>query len=130
MDPYKQEIRKLTSLYEKIPTDTEKNESNNYLSADSSVEELSEHDTVTEQEYLTEEEGTDEEVVESKGEKQTTDTENRSLYYRSKKGTKWRKTVPPRNVRTLQGKYYHAPARCQRRYAISNVTSSVLVAYV
>lgn len=58
MDPYKRELERLILLYEEVPNDSEINESDNNSTADLSVENLTEYDTDSEQEYLPEEEDT------------------------------------------------------------------------
>lgn len=93
MDPYEAEIQRLLQLYDEVPSDVPSEEESDDLSDDAS--ELSLHESDTEQE--------DAEDIEENQECSSAQSEiDRRLYYFGKEGTKWRKHVPPRNVRTRQ----------------------------
>lgn len=98
-DPYEREIARLQAIYDEVlaqeaagtaPADPEFSESEE-SSAEENINIPSDHDTDTEQEPLSDEDEGSEEPQQSS---------RTSNFFIGKDGTKWRKEIPPHNVRT------------------------------
>lgn len=113
MGDYESEIARLQKMFEDVPTDAEDLSGDDHSVADPNFEEVSDHETDSEEDISDEVGGGhDEAVGVSEVENEdVTDGETRQKYYVGRDGTQWRRQCPQKNVRTRQENLIsHLPA--------------------